>query len=114
MAWKDWSYTKKGLIIGLVFGWFFGVYSNISTCHTGLAGGCFSIRSAIEFFISFPISFPISILLMDTFESLSRSELKFVSGAILLISPIIFFGLLGLLIGWIIGKIKGEKTEVQK
>jgi hypothetical protein len=39
---KNMSITKKGLLIGLCIGIIFGIYSNITNCHTSPGGpnGC--------------------------------------------------------------------------
>lgn len=107
MGWKNWSYARKGLLIGIFLGLLFLLYTLLTNCHTSFGGpnGCHAQwdlgLAMLEFLILFPSMILLPILGIS-FEGVLWKIFR-------IISPIIFFGLLGLLIGLIVGKIKSSK-----
>lgn len=105
MAWRDIGYAKKGLIIGLLIGIAFGIYSNVTNCHTS-PGGPSGCQNSFELFIA-GIEFFLMIGPYLLFKSIIP-DTRFTFRILIFISPIIFFSLIGLFIGWVIGKIKSS------
>lgn len=105
MNWKNLSHSKKGLIVGIAIGLVFALYSNIAQCHPQILGGgvdaCKNsaqlIVGIIEFLIYFIFAPIVSFLPFS-------AEIKF--RILLIISPIILFGLIGFLFGFLKDKAK--------
>jgi len=92
MGWKNWSYTKKGLLMG-IFIWILLELSAILIYKiSGLFG---AIISAIAVF-------PCMLLFGD---ALSQTRI-----IILYLIGLIFYGAVGALIGFIVGKIKSRNN----
>jgi len=102
MKWKRILIYKYGIFIGMFIGLLFGVYSNITDCHTNPGGpsGCedkFELRVAVfEFFL-----YLIPLLLIATWI---HSEI--IWRMFILLWPAVIFGLFGLLLDWAIRKVK--------
>ena len=107
MAWRDIGYAKKGLIIGLLIGVIFGIYSNVTNCHTS-PGGPSGCQNSFELFIA-GIEFLLMIGPYLLFIAIIPDTFAF--RILIFLSPIIFFSLIGLLIGWILGKIKSSRKQ---
>jgi uncharacterized membrane protein YeaQ/YmgE (transglycosylase-associated protein family) len=108
MGWKEMSFAKKGLLIGIIVGLLFGFYSNITDCHTSWGGpsGC---NNSFELYIA-GFEFLLWLIPYALFGSLIPDTTA-AFRVLLFISPIIFFGVIGLLGGWITGKIKSKKEN---
>ncbi len=114
------SSTKKGLIIGIVIGLLFGFYNLISDCHIGLGSttanppGC---ENSIEFLLA-GIETWTYVIISALFGFIINSLLYKGYGSIIIpliqiLSPIIVYGLLGLLIGWIVKKFRPSQPNYQ-
>lgn len=97
------KYWIRGGIIGLIIGLIFGLYSYyFNSCHASIGGGfggCSSVLgqtfAMIEAYIYLPVIY--------IGNNILPHNLTF-----LIYSPIIVFTLLGIIIGWIYGKIKNR------
>lgn len=104
------SITKKGLIIGLCIGIIFGIYSNITGCHTSPGGpnGCSNSFQLFVAGVEF-ILWIIPVLLFKLVPGIIDTESMSGFKIILFIGPIVVFSLLGLLIGFLLNR-KYNKT----
>lgn len=107
MDWKRLSYTKKGLLIGLMSGIIFGIYSNITSCHGSFGGSSGYCSNDIERFIA-TIEFFLFLGPYVLFQSIIPDTM-FAGRVLYFISPVIIFSLTGLLIGMFVGKIKSKQ-----
>jgi len=111
MSWKDWSYTKKGLIIGLVYGIVSSVFSYIITLQgrevleDNILLIFLSIILTWPLFISLIFFAPIYYLGVLTSSSILLVVANFITDNVYVFG-IIGLALFGTLIGWIVGKIK--------
>ena len=105
------SITKKGLVVGLCIGIIFGIYSITTNCHTSPGGpdGC---NNSLQLSIAV-VEFCLHIIPVLLFSKvpglfdLANTAIGF--KIVLFVSPVIVFGLIGLLIGFIINKSKKSK-----
>ena len=104
MNWKKLSPVKKGFLIGVLTGLLFGIYSNITTCHTGLIDGPIGCNNSLELYIAFFefILWAVPVLLLSWLPDFLDTVVYRLS---FFISPIILFGLVGLFLGKVSGKI---------
>ena len=113
MSWKELSITKNGLLIGIIIGILFGFYSLVSDCHIGLYNtgsnptGCNNfleflfagVETWIMIFFEIIFGFIINPLMAKGYAQIVKITLQ-------LLSPIIIFGLVGILIGFIVKKLR--------
>lgn len=93
MSFKDWPYWLKGGIIGLIILFILYIFSYFS-----------HIISNIN--LEFIFTFTINILAMPTFLVITRFVTDKPTLFLLIPSIIIYYFLIGVIVGWIIGKIK--------
>jgi|TARA_Y100000310_G_C20076109_1_gene531651 hypothetical protein len=106
MGWKEWNYKKRGAIVGGIIGIVSAIL--ISTLFSG------SGSSGTSAVFLLPLLIPVIIFnfILDAigFNIPSSTSTVFTFLYILIINTVGFY-LIGLLIGWIIGKIKSKKQE---
>ncbi len=101
MGWKDWPTWLKGGVIGLFLGLFIVFAYFVSDVSKSLFGGNSSI-TIMTIIITAPF---ILIYVFSLGILFSNNDSLFRLG--LYLSPIIYF-IIGAIIGWIVGKIKGR------
>jgi len=104
------SITKKGLLIGLCIGIIFGIYSNITNCHTSPGGpsGCDNSLQLLIAMFEFCL-WIVPVLLLNWIPGFVDSTIGF--KIILFIIPVVVFSLIGLFSGFAINKVKKHNTQ---
>ncbi len=102
MSWKNWSYTKKGGVIGL------GLYIIVNVITLSLSLFLAKVQFVFLIFI-FTAYFPMAFLFIELFGPLSN----FSGIIIFLLINSIFWFVVGSLTGWIYGKIKSRNKGVK-
>ena len=99
MGWKNWSYAKRGLLIGVVIWLVLNLVSLINQIVSGLPPNSLQLfLSSIVYILGFP-----AVLIGG---ALNYGGAGFVGVILFYIGTLICFALWGALIGWIIKKIK--------
>ena len=97
MGWKDWPYWLKGGIIVSVFALIFRLAGSMFLLFD--SSNIFErILSYISFFLGYPFGIPLANILNTGITIID------------FILFLIFYSLIGALIGWIYGKIKSRKS----
>lgn len=126
MSWKNWSYPKKGFVVGLIFG---AVIANITFwgvffCHWNPFEGSVVPRGICEsllvlYFPYFIFHIP-ALVIVELFDTLAGpgwywnaiiSAVYLSSNIFTLIIYALVYAAIGALIGWSIGKIKSENSR---
>lgn len=96
MAWKDWSYTKRGIVIGLIL---FAL--SVLPYLEQLIHRCEPIPNFggpnYPYCITIVFALPLTLFMLGT------------KAWVYLVPLFLFYLLLGAFIGWIIGKVKSKR-----
>lgn len=98
-----------GLLFGLVFGGAFALYSTLSTCHPTPLGGTGGCSCSVEIYLGlfeFFLYFPLIQLLALFGVPLSMYSFS----VLLIVAPLLFFTLIGILAGILIKNTKRART----
>jgi len=103
MGWKEWPSWLKGGVIGIAVGALFSIYSFFNGCYVNYGGaytgiGCFGFGSVVSMFIA-----GLGFFLMKPWASIPPFSIFRFLGII------INLFIVGILLGWIVGKIKQKK-----
>ena len=103
MGWKDWSsWLKGGIIVTILY----AIYSIISVLISILFPKLISGSSLIENLIFFPQVLGMYLVIFKSGFNFIESKLSFTQYFEIFIIGIIFYFLIGAVIGWIFGKMK--------
>ncbi|MFH1585905.1 MAG: hypothetical protein ABIB79_04000 [archaeon] len=123
IGWKDWSYAKRGFIIGLVIGIFLVMYLMFFGCNPmspTLGGrGCTNFFQETIALLSFIIILPLMMIFSVIYSFLDKKGFEvyntpltdFINSVSYILIYLAVLSVLGTIIGFIIGKIKSPSPK---